>query len=181
MRILVDGYQRKIFHQIWHSMLFAQKAALMAQSYLDGAVAFCQWVVNEVFPEAGIVFDPEMISQTIVGPPPGWNGDHHEPVDAVWWKDYLDQVLKAIPLQGPDSILYFEPLKEWGPSSSIDPDFLIDGEGQEEADYSRMFDTSPPYGQAADPLPQDGSCPSGPPAENIPESTSASDSLVTQS
>lgn len=73
MRALVEGYRRKICHQIWHFMLFIQKASPLAQSYLEGAVAFCQGVVdkNEIVPEAGILFDLEMISGTRVDPPPG--------------------------------------------------------------------------------------------------------------
>lgn len=86
----------------------------------------------------------------------------------VWWKDYLDQVLKTVPVQGPDSIPYFEPLKEVGPSSSIDPDFLMDEKGEEEANYSRLFDTSPPHGQAVNPLPQDGYNPSMPANATVP-------------
>lgn len=74
-------------------MLLAAKAAPMAQG-----------VVDEVVPDAGIIFDPKVISQTIESPPPGWNGDEREAMDAVWWKDYLDQLLKIVPIQGPDSI-----------------------------------------------------------------------------
>lgn len=53
-------------------MLFAQKAAPTAQSYLEGAVAFCPGVIDEIVPDAGIIFDLEMISQTMVDPPLGW-------------------------------------------------------------------------------------------------------------
>lgn len=95
MRALVEGYRRKICHQIWHLMLFIQKASPLAQSYLEGAVAFCHGVVDEIVPEDGILFDLEMISGTMVDPPPGWNGDDNEAVDTVWWKDYLDQVIKG--------------------------------------------------------------------------------------
>lgn len=70
-------------------------------------------------------------------------------MDAVWWKDYLHEVLKAVPLQGPDTMRHFEPLKEEGPSSSIDPDFLMDEEEEVEADYSRLFDVSPPQAQSS--------------------------------
>lgn len=31
-----------------------------------------------------------MISEIMVDPPPGWNGNENEVVDVVWWKDYLD-------------------------------------------------------------------------------------------
>lgn len=57
MRALVEGYRRKYFHQIWNSMLFVQKASPLAQSYLEGAVAFFQGGVDEIVPDAGIIFD----------------------------------------------------------------------------------------------------------------------------
>lgn len=50
----------------------------MAQSYLEGAVKFCQEVVDAAAPDAGIFFDPEVIGQTMTDPPPGWNGYKHE-------------------------------------------------------------------------------------------------------
>lgn len=42
----------------------------------------------------------------------------------------------------------------------------MDEEEEEDADYSRLFDTSPPPSQAADPLPQHGSGPSVPSNES---------------
>lgn len=36
MRAIVEGYKLMIFCQIWHSMLFVQKAAPMAESFLEG-------------------------------------------------------------------------------------------------------------------------------------------------
>lgn len=80
--------------------MFAQKTGPLAQSYLEGAVAFCQGVADEIVPNAGIIFEPQMISKTMVDPPPGWNANEHELVETVWWEDYLDQLLKAVPLQG---------------------------------------------------------------------------------
>lgn len=38
-------------------MLFVQKASPLAQSYLEGAVAFFQGGVDEIVPDAGIIFD----------------------------------------------------------------------------------------------------------------------------
>lgn len=152
-------------------MLFAQKAAPMAQSYLKGAVKFYQEVVDEVVPDARIIFDPEIIGGTIVGPPPGWNGDEKEAVDTVWWKGYSDQVLKAIPLRGPDFIPYIEPLKELGPSSSIDPDIFMDEDVEEEADYSRLFDVSPSLPQPTTPV--DGSGHSSVPSDDPHASNSS--------
>lgn len=64
-------------------MLFIQKASPLAQSYLEGAMAFCQGVVDEIAPDAGIIFAPEVISGTMMDPPPGQNSDENESVDAV--------------------------------------------------------------------------------------------------
>lgn len=133
-------------------------------------------MIDEIVPEAGILFDAEMISQTMVDPPPGWNDDDNEAVDEVWWKDYLDQVIKVVP-QGPDSIPFFEPLKEVGPSTSIDQDFLMD---EKEEDYSRLFDASPPPGQSADPVPHDDFGPSAPLNENIPSDLTIDPSVSQQ-
>lgn len=157
MRAIVEDYRLMIFCQIWHSMLFVQKAAPMAQSYLEGAVKFCQELVDEVVPDAGILFDPETIGRTMVGPPPGWNGNEHDAVDAMWWKDYLDQVLKAVPLQGPDAMPYFEPLQKLDPSISVDPEFLMEEEDFG-TDYSALLEVSPSRDQSA--IPGDGSGPS---------------------
>lgn len=171
MRAIIEGYHLMIFSQIRHSMLFAQKAGPMAQSYLEGVVKFYQVVVDEVVPDVGIIFDPEIIGGTIVGPPPGWNGDEKDAVDTAWWKGYLDQVLKAILLRGPDVIPHIEPLKELGPSSFVDPDFLMDEEVEEEADYSQLFDVSHSLPQPATPV--DGSGPSSVPS-NDPHASNSS-------
>lgn len=109
-------------------------------------------------PDAGILFDPEMIGKTMAGPPPGWNVNEHEAIDATRWKNYLDQVLKAVPLRGPDAMPYFEPLKELGPSISVDPDFLMEEEEDFGTDYSTLLEVSPPQDQSA--VPGDGSGPS---------------------
>lgn len=74
-------------------------------------------------------------------------------------------MLKDVPLQGPDSIQFFEPLKEVGPSTSIDPDFHMDEKKEKEVDYSHMFDISSSHGHSADPLPEDGSGPNLPSAK----------------
>lgn len=127
----------------------------MAQSYLEGAVKFCQEVVDAAAPDAGIFFDPEVIGQTMTDPPPGWNGYKHEAAHEVWWKDYMDQVLKVVPLRGPEAIPYFESLKELGPSTSVDPDFLMEEEEELDTDYSALLGASPPSDQSA--TPGDGS------------------------
>lgn len=47
MRNLIEKYRQKIFHKIWHSMLFIQKATPLAQSCLQGAVEHCRrlWMI----------------------------------------------------------------------------------------------------------------------------------------
>lgn len=106
----------------------------------------------------------------MIEPLPGWNGNLDEEADAEWWKEYLSQVVTAIPLQDPSSILSFEPFKTMGHSSFlINPRFIVDEELGEEngppLDFSDLLDSSAleqptldlpiPHAQPAADLPQE--------------------------
>lgn len=85
----------------------------------------------------------------MIDPLPGWNRNLDEEADAEWWKEYLNQVVTAIPLQDPSSILSFEPFMTVGHSSlSINPRFIVDEELGEEngppLDFSDLLDSPAP-------------------------------------
>lgn len=144
-------------------MLFFQKTTPLAQYQ-------CQKIVNDTIPKIGISFDWAAMAPSMTDPSPGWNGNPNEEANAEWWKEYLDRVIKTIPLRGPTSIPSFKPFKMVGHlSSSIDPRTIVDEEFEKAndppLDFSDLLNSPtsgqptlellPPHAQLVTDLPKD--------------------------
>lgn len=138
--------------------------------------------MDDTVPEAGIFFDWVKMSKSMTESPPGWNGNLEEEADAEWCHGYLNQVIKATPLQGPASLPFFERLKEVDPSvasSSIDPRTMVE-EGLEEGDDPILdflnspiqeqsnLDLSAPHAQVVDDFPSNNLNPPAATSEVLP-------------